>query len=350
MLGTAIRYARAAEQIVRAGRGPLAAPMKLTFALTYRCQYRCRTCNIWMRSPHGELTTDEVLAFVDANRATAWLDVTGGEIFLRDDVDAILDAIVGTWTRLVVLHFPTNGFLTSRIAAAVARIAPRAPAQFIVTVSVDGEETLNDTVRGIKGGFRRQLATFRALRSIAGVRPVLGMTLSSWNAGAFAATFAACRRECPDLDIADFHVNVAQRSEHYYGNGDVPGVTAPADGVAADLAAYMAARHRAVSPSAWLESTYLANLTKYIATGRTPMPCHALRSSCFIDPHGIVYPCLSYSRPIGSLRESGMSLARIWEAQTTRALQAEIAGGECPQCWTACDAYPAILGNLCSRS
>jgi len=350
MLGTALRYARAAEQVVRAGRGPLAAPLKLTFALTYRCQYRCRTCNIWTRSPEGELTTDEVLAFVAANRESAWLDLTGGEIFLRHDVDVVLDAIVRTWTRLVVLHFPTNGFLTSRIAASVARIAPRAPAQFIVTVSVDGDETRNDSVRGIKGGFRRQLATFRALRSIAGVRPVLGMTLSSWNAGAFAATFAACRRECPDLDIADFHVNVAQRSEHYYGNQDDPRLAGPADTVASDLAAYRAARRTPLSPSAWIESAYLAKLTTYMATGRTPMPCHALRSSCFIDPHGIVYPCLSYSRPIGSLREHGMSLARIWDAAATRALQTEIAGGECPQCWTACDAYPTILGNLCSRS
>ena len=39
----------------------------------------------------------------------------------------------------------------------------------IVTVSVDGDEQTNDEIRGIKGGFRRQIETFKALRRIPGI-------------------------------------------------------------------------------------------------------------------------------------------------------------------------------------
>ena len=76
------------------------------------------------------------------------------------------------------------------------------------------------------------------------------------------------------------------------------------------------------------------------------MPCHALRSSCFIDPWGVVYPCITYSRPMGSLRETGMRLDPIWNARGTGQVQEEIWKGDCPQCWTACEAYQSILGNL----
>ncbi len=49
------------------------------------------------------------------------------------------------------------------------------------------------------------------------------------------------------------------------------------------------------------------------------MPCHALRASCFIDPWGVVYPCITYSRPLGRLRDTGMRLEPIWNDARNRA-------------------------------
>ena len=95
-----------------------------------------------------------------------------------------------------------------------------------------------------------------------------------------------------------------------------------------------------------LERVYLRYLDRFLTTGRTPMPCHALRASCFVDPWGVVYPCITYSRPLGRLRDTGMRLAPIWNAAETGAVQREIWQGQCPQCWTACEAYQSILGNV----
>src|SRR4029453_3388974 len=158
------RLASIGWQVGLANVGRLGTPLKVNFALTYWCQYRCKTCNIWKQRPTDELSTAEVLEFVDRNRDITWLDVTGGEIFLRKDVGEIMTAILMSWKRLALLHFPTNGFLTDQIVAVCERIAAIGGPQIIVTVSVDGDETLNDSVRGIKGGYRRQLETFRELR------------------------------------------------------------------------------------------------------------------------------------------------------------------------------------------
>ena len=230
--------------------------------------------------------------------------------------------------------------------SSVERIAGRGPAKVIVTVSVDGDEQANDEIRGIKGGFRQQIETFKALRRIPGIETVFGMTLSSYNLGRFAETFAACAHECPGLTIDDMHLNVAQVSGHYYDNEGTPGVTPDPAKVRLELKQYRELKGRPRSSAQVLEAAYLRYMDSYLTTGRTPMPCHALRASCFIDPWGVVYPCISYSRPIGRLRETGMRLEPIWNALETKQLQHEIWEGDCPQCWTACEAYQTILGNV----
>ena len=321
------------------------APLKLNFCLTYWCQYKCKTCNIWQRKPTDELTTDEILAFVRENPNVTWADLTGGEIFLRPDIDQIFDAVVSGWRRLAILHFPTNGFLTDRIVKSVERVAGRGPGRLIITVSLDGDQQTNDEIRGIKGGFARQIETFKALRRIPHVEVVLGVTLSAFNAGRFADTFAACARECPGLTIDDMHLNVAQVSSHYYGNTGVNQMAPTRAQVEEELATYRRLRGRPRAAKHLLERAFLRYLDEYLRTGRTPMPCHALRASCFIDPWGVVYPCISYSKPVGRLRETGMRLAPIWDERETVEMQRDIWDGQCPQCWTACEAYQSILGN-----
>ena len=321
------------------------APLKLNFCLTYWCQYRCKTCNIWRRKPADELTTDEVITFVRENPDVTWADLTGGEIFLRSDIDEIFDAVLSGWRRLAILHFPTNGFLTERIVKSVERLAGRGPARTIITVSLDGDQQTNDEIRGIKGGFKRQIETFNALRRIPGIEVVFGVTLSAFNAGRFAETFAACERECPGLTIDDVHLNVAQVSSHYYENSTASGMAPSREQVQQELATYRRLQGRPRAAKHLLERTFLGYLDEYLRTGRTPMPCHALRASCFIDPWGVVYPCISYSKPVGRLRDNGMRLAPIWESLEATQLQRGIWQGDCPQCWTACEAYQSILGN-----
>ena len=341
-----MRQAIAAGRVARANVARLKRPLKLNFALTYWCQYRCKTCNIWQRKPTDELTTAEVLQFIDRNRKFSWVDLTGGEIFLRADISDIFDAVVASWRELVVLHFPTNGFLTDTIVRIAERVAHQGIPRVIVTVSLDGDAETNDEVRGIKGGFERQMETFAALHQMDGIEAVLGMTLSRHNVGQVERTFAACQRRYQQLTREDFHVNLAQTSEHYYGNSADTSPVAPRDAALRELRAHRDQRAGSLSVSRWIEDRYLRELERFLETGVTPMRCHALRSSCFVDPWGTVFPCISYTRPLGRLRETNMMLDSIWQEAGTALVQREIWQGNCPHCWTACEAYQSILGNV----
>jgi MoaA/NifB/PqqE/SkfB family radical SAM enzyme len=340
-------YVALANRALRANFGRLDFPYKLTFCITYWCNYACQTCNIWKLKPRDELRLDEIQAFFRRSNRFLWIDVTGGEVSLRKDLVQVCEAIIANCRNLLLLHFPTNGYLTEQLVRAAREIVRMRPEKLIITVSTDGDEAMNDTIRGVEGGWRRQIETFRRLREIPGVEVVLGMTLSAANVDHFPQAFAAAKGEIPDLDYRDFHVNIVHESGHYLGNTDLGlrhGVSAAALASAAE--SYGKLRGFGWHPVNYLERAYLKRVRRYLENGHTPMRCHALRSSCFIDSWGNVFPCTIYDRKLGSLREVDYDLSRIWQTAGAEALQKEIWEYNCPQCWTPCEAYQSILGNF----
>src|SRR2546430_8813430 len=97
------------------------------------------------------------------------------------------------------------------------------------------------------------------------------MTLSRYNLGAFERTFAACRREWPDLEPEDFHLNLAQVSEHYYGNPEQQDMLPPREPAMRELRLYRDMRGRPGSLKAWVQSRYLRELEGFVQSGVTPM-------------------------------------------------------------------------------
>jgi MoaA/NifB/PqqE/SkfB family radical SAM enzyme len=339
-------YAKLAARAARANFGRLDFPMKLVLCITYWCNYRCQTCNIWKMKPRDELSLDEIRRFFARSNRFSWIDLTGGEVTLRKDLVEICEAIVANNRDLLLLHFPTNGYLTEQVVAYTREIARMGAEKLIITVSADGDEATNDRIRGVAGGWRRQIETFRRLREIPGVHAVLGMTLSAANVDHFPEAFAAARRAVPGLEHRDFHVNIVHESKLHLANADLGLRQAVApEALARAAEAYRRLRGFGIGPVDWLEDAYLSRVQRYLETGRTPMRCHALRSSCFVDSWGNVFPCTIYDRRLGSLREVDFEIERIWSSPETAAVQREIWDYQCPQCWTPCEAYQSILGN-----
>jgi len=330
------RYASLLAPVLRSQRGRLPAPWKVTLATTYVCNHRCTHCGIWTRQPKNELTTSEFASFFAANPSIRWLDLTGGEPTSRPDLPAIIEA-AATLPDLLVLHFPTNGTLPHK-AAEAARVAVAAtPAKVIVTVSLDGPPAVHDRMRGVAGAWNGALDTYRAIDGIPGAEVVFGMTLNQDNAHAVDETVASLQAQLGAFAPDALHLNVAQRSAHYYGNADMP-LPDPAQTQAALRSPPLR------SPTAALERAYRALVPAYLKSGASPVRCQALSASCFVDPWGTVYPCITEDRPLGSLRERGWSLADLW--RDTADAADDMAAGRCDGCWTPCEAYPSLLGAL----
>jgi MoaA/NifB/PqqE/SkfB family radical SAM enzyme len=344
---SAIRpYVALAANCLRANATRLDFPMKLTFCITYWCNYRCETCNIWQMKPADELSLEEIERFFEKSNRFSWVDLTGGEVTLRKDFVGVAEAVIKNCKNLLMLHFPTNGYLSDKIVDNTRAIAKTGLEKLIVTVSCDGDEQMNDQIRGIEGGYQRQMETFRRLREIPRVEVVLGMTLSARNVGHFPAAFAAAKRLIPDLEYRDYHVNIIHEGAYLHNEHDQLRAKVKASDLADATEAYAALRGFGFGPVNYLERTYLKQVRKFLETGKTPMKCHALRSSCFIDSWGNVMPCTIYDRKIGNLREADFDLGAIWGTDETKRVQREIWESKCPQCWTPCEAYQSIMGNF----
>ena len=86
----------------------LKRPYKLNFAITYHCNSRCLTCNIWQMKPKDELTLEEIRAFARNNNYFKWIEITGGEPFLRTDIVDIVKTFKEYSNSLYIVTIPTN--------------------------------------------------------------------------------------------------------------------------------------------------------------------------------------------------------------------------------------------------
>lgn len=328
-----------AKNILLSNIKRLSLPYKLTFPITYLCNSKCQNCQIWKRKPKNELSLKEIQKFFKENNQFLWIDISGGEPFIRQDVVEISKAIIKNCKNLYMLHFPTNGLLPDLTVKRIAQIARLKPSKFVISVSLDGPPKLYKKLRGVDG-FEKALETYKRIKRIPGVEVFLGMTLSSENYDKIDEIFAAVKEKIPSLKYKDFHINVYHTSEHYYGN---TGNTLPKKEVLIELKCF--AKKKGVpfiDPVMFLEHKYISYIKKYFTTGKTPLPCQALNASIFLDPQGNVYPCSMYNLKLGNIREK--SLIRIWKE--SEKIRGNIYKGKCPQCWTPCEAYQTILGNL----
>ena len=103
--------------------------MEACIIVTYRCNAKCHMCNTWQypSQPKEEITP----AVVDKlPGGLNFINITGGEPFLREDLADIVQVALSKTKRLVI---STNGYFTERMIA----LARRFP-QIGVRISIEG--------------------------------------------------------------------------------------------------------------------------------------------------------------------------------------------------------------------
>lgn len=315
------------------------APTRLMVDLTRRCNLRCTMCRTWELTPEHELSIDEVRRILAQMPRLNWLDLTGGEVFLRKDALELLEAACEV-PSLGVLHFPTNGWFTARIVEAAERvIALRPDVALIISISIDGPPAIHDRIRGREGSFERAIETFRQLRAIDSVQAYIGTTITSDNVDAIDDLERELNRRFPDFRSSEWHWNWMQVSQHFFQNQQLAAAR-PAGGEL--IQRHMRRRGIPRNLVDLMEMIFLVNLDFYHRGEPTGIVCQSLRSTAFISPEGDLYPCHVYDRPLGNLRER--PLDEIWNSAEVRTARRDIEKLACGGCFTPCEAYPALAG------
>lgn len=340
---------RLAKNITVSNFSDLRLPYRFTYILTYKCQFRCTMCNIWQKSVSKELSLGQIEKFFEKYNGFSWINLSGGEIFLREDLPEIVKVMFERCKHLYLLDFPTNGFQTQIIADTVKKILESyKPAKLLVTVSLDGPKRLHEQIRNVPGSWERAVETFERLRRFrsGNFNVFFGMTLQRANMDSFEETFKSIDKQIGSLRYVDFHINLLQNSEHYYENTAIE--ESSSRHILSDrLDCIMKLRNASIfSPIGFLERRYQRLAKTYLDKNISPLPCTALSSSFFMDPAGNIYPCSIYSKGIGNIADFDYDILALWRSAGKSKTREEIRKGHCPQCWTPCEAYQNILANL----
>lgn len=178
-----------------------------------------------------------------------------------------------------------------------------------------------------------------------------GFTLSSLNVGLFLKTVQAVQAVFPQVTAREFHMNLVHTSAHYYQEqkvGHIP--PKEIERFKEEVTAFIVARkswRNWMDPIAILENRYLLYAIRYMTTGRSQLPCQALARTLFLGPTGMVFPCTIWNTPLGNIRDHAYCLYPI--LVDARSVRSAIQAAKCPQCWTPCESYAAILASLHKR-
>jgi len=299
---------------------------KANISVTNRCNLKCRTCNIWRTYVHRpqaaskELTVEDYELFFDNFDFWNWISFTGGEPFLRSDLVDIVLAAYRRCKRLHTVSIPTNGYLTEKIVHDVDEILSLKLPSFYVSISLDGLRKLHDASRGVDGSFDRAISTFNALRELANpsLKVHFEYLISRYNQGLLSAVIDGL-----NLAANDFIITVAQKS-FFYDNLSL-NIKPDPDQLAQDVAWFTAhLKIRSIHDLAqWV-------FLKHLSTGST-IPCVAAKCSFYVDPYGVIFPCLLQQKPLGTIKDNPLKSFK--------------ADAQC-KCFTPCESYLAILSSF----
>ena len=330
-------------------------PREVNLELTHRCNLRCKMCGVWMKEKNHqcmELTAEEYSCmFIQMKDVGVKLvTLAGGEPFIRKDFFKIVEAAKN---RGLICNVFTNGTLIDH--AAIREIFQSKIDKIIV--SIDGNGSVHDNIRGVPGSFDKAIG---ALSNIASEKRYR-------------------RSEKPEIDM---HMTILKENVgHIYQLFDLSRDL----GVNFSFQPYSESNQQAVTESLIdhekigsnrylphnetlrfsddnirvmqeeIERLPINFYTKLLASfsdedlkfGLMPIKkCYITRNFMMIDPYGNIFPCTNLDGYfLGNIRE--LRLREIWRGEKYRILREKLSKKLLPVCRYCCHCSDNLtLGQL----
>ena len=133
----------------------------LILHVTNICNFRCHHCFVDFAPKPNDLTLDEIKQVAEVYEDLIWLDIGGGEPFIRTDLDQIVAMF-----RAQAISIPTNGWFTEKTVSTLGRIESQMDlSRLLLTFSIDGLPETHDEIRAQKGSFERLSTTYAQVRA-----------------------------------------------------------------------------------------------------------------------------------------------------------------------------------------
>ena len=268
-------------------------PWSVHLDLTYRCNERCIHCYL-DHEDHGEMKTAEIKNVLEqlAQSGTLFLTLSGGEIFLREDLFDLLD-----FARS--LHFDISLKTNALLIDAERARKLRALSVRRIQISIySAEPAVHDAITKVRGSLERTLTAIRFLQAeglqVKIACPLMKQNLTAYrNVQALAAELGVpyvldmtiTPKMDGDMSLLQLR-NSAQSLLPILRDPTLNPPSKPLD-----------------STNATPVSTGSATSSGIESQAYDDIPCSAGHNSCYISPYGDVFPCVQMPVATGNLRE-----------------------------------------------
>ena len=301
-------------------------PTDASIILTYRCPMRCQMCNIW-KYPTNR--SEEIQAKdLTSLPKLKFINLTGGEPFIREDLDTIVEECYNHTDRIVI---STSGWFEDR----VIELAKKFP-NVGIRISIEGLSEKNDELRGHDGGFDKGLRTLLSLKKM-GVKDIgFGCTVSNHNSKDMLSLYQLSLSMGMEFATAAFH------NSYYFHKED--NLISNKEEVCNDFRQLIEWQLKENNPKSWFRAWFNMGLINYIEGGRRMLPCEAGSANFFIDPWGEVYPCNGMEDKFWKLSMGNIhqhTFNEIWESEQAAIVREKVRN--CPKnCWMVGTASPVM--------
>jgi len=296
-------------------------PVDATIAITYKCNSRCQMCNIWQEKNPAQLPMS---AFANLSRSLRYINLSGGEPFLRPDLPDIVKLVKERSPQAQII-ISSNGFVTDLIIPTMEKIL-EIDQTVGIRISLDGLKATHNRIRGIEV-FDRAQATIDGLKKIGVKNLGFSFTVMSDNASELPAVFDLSKKLGVELAMA-----LVQNSDIYFQKGD--NNIYDLSEINKSLDYVIDKELSSLSPKHWARAFYDYGLKLSANTGQRLLPSGAGLDSLFIDAHGDIYPSNLINIKMGNIIDD--DLDNIWQSKNANQVREYMVRNFISESWIIC--------------
>lgn len=184
--------------------------------VTTACNFRCDHCFVDFESEKRDMKLPYFQKLGAQSPPLMWLDIGGGEPFLRKD---LADIILSFDSQIV--HIPTNGSLIPQMEKQLRRVREKSDREIIIGLSLDGLEQRHNIIRKENDSWNQVWDAYRALRQLNEELGNISIKVCTVINNQNVDEILPLMREVKDKGV-DFHSVILLRGETLDPNMDLP--------------------------------------------------------------------------------------------------------------------------------
>ncbi len=320
--------------------GILRTPPYIILFVSDKCPNNCLHCwytKDWKKKniTNKFLTFDEYEKLSKSISRINFLSVTGGEAFMRDDLEDIIRVFIKN-SKIKRLDIPTSGFDSDLIRRkAVNILSEHRDTPFRIDVSLDGLEYTHNRIRRNSDAYLNAVKTIRILRELRKKHHQLDIslitTISRNNYLEIEDLSKLVEILLPD---GEWMVNIVRGSgsEVIAGNNELESYKKANDVINLRIKNNRFVGDRGHSIGKWLtaKNSLRRDIITEISESKRKGGCCAAGSLAgVIFNDGEVRPCESLDVSFGNVRDFDYNLPELWNSHRAKQIREEIQYSNC---------------------